>query len=51
MKIEYQDKVYEDKRQALCEFAFCHFPLTITVDGESMTFDWFSDLENFVNSH
>ncbi|MGN0743816.1 MAG: hypothetical protein ACI4MZ_00870 [Christensenellales bacterium] len=51
MTIVYQDKVYTDKRQALCEFAFCRFPLDLTIDGEKMTFDWFSDLENYVNSH
>ena len=51
MKIKYQSNEYTDKRQALCEFAFCHFPLTIQIDDETMTFDCFSSLESFILSY
>ena len=51
MTIVYQDKTYSDKRQALCEFAFCHFPLTAEIDGDAMTFDCFSVLETYILSH
>ena len=51
MKIEFENKIYTDKKQALTEFAFCHYPLTLTIDGNHMTFDWFSDLEKYVLSH
>lgn len=51
MKIEFENKIYTDKKQALTEFAFCHYPLTLTIDGNQMTFDWFSDLEKYVLSH
>ena len=51
MKIEFENKIYTDKKQALTEFAFCQYPLTLTIDGKQMTFDWFSDLEKCVLSH
>lgn len=51
MTIVYLDKIFTDKRQALNEFAFCHFPLTIEVDGIAMTFDCFSALEAYILSH
>lgn len=51
MTIVYSDKTFIDKRQALSEFAFCHFPLTVEVDGEALTFDCFSTLETYILSH
>lgn len=51
MTIEVEGKVYQNKEQALCELAFCHYPITVTVDGESLIFEWFSDLENYFKSH
>ncbi len=51
MTIVYSGITYTDKRQALGEFAFCHFPLSIEVDGVAMTFDCFSALETYILSH
>ncbi len=50
MLIVYQQKQFLDKKQALIEFAFCKFPLTINVDGDDMTFEEFSALERYVKS-
>jgi|GEM_PF-5377226 len=43
------DKQYDNKKQVLQELAFCHYPVTIEVDGKRFTFEWFSDVEKFVN--
>ena len=51
MKIEFENKIYTDKKQALTEFAFYHYPLTLTIDGNQMTFDWFSQLEEYILTH
>ena len=51
MNIVYSNKTFTDKRQALNEFAFCHFPLSIEVNGVAMTFDCFSALETYILSH
>ena len=51
MTIVYSNKTFTDKRQALNEFAFCHFPLSIEVNGVAMTFDCFSELETYILSH
>ena len=51
MTIEFENKTYDDKKQALCEFAFCHFPVTVKIDGEELRFDWFSDLEKYILTH
>ena len=40
-------KQFENKKQALWELAFCHYPVTIEVNGERRTFEWFSDVEKF----
>lgn len=50
MIILFENKQFNDKKQALNEFAFYHYPLTITVDGKEMTFDEFSALEKFIKS-
>jgi len=44
-------KEFSDKKQALVELAFSHFPLTIIVDGKEYHFDWFSDLEKFIKEY
>lgn len=51
MTIEFENKVYQDKKQALCEFAFCHFPVTVKIDGNELSFDRFSDLEKYILTH
>lgn len=50
MIILFENKQFDDEKQALSEFAFCHYPLTIVVDGKKMTFDEFSVLEKFIKS-
>ncbi|MBR4800847.1 MAG: hypothetical protein IK048_04190 [Clostridia bacterium] len=47
MKIVILGKQFEDKKQALEELAFCHYPVTIEVDGKTYTFEWFSEVERF----
>ncbi|MBQ3754855.1 MAG: hypothetical protein II867_01685 [Clostridia bacterium] len=47
MRIVIFGKQYDNKKQALSELAFCHYPVTIEVDGKSYTFEWFSDVEAF----
>ncbi len=51
MTIEFENKVYRDKKQALVELAFSHFPLTLKIDGNEVTFDWFSELEKYILNH
>ena len=51
MKIEFENKIYTDKKQALTEFAFCHYPLSVKIDGNEMTFVWFSQLEEYILTH
>lgn len=41
------EKRYKDKKQALLELAFCHYPVTVEVDGKRYTFEWFSEVETF----
>ena len=43
-------KQFESKKQALIELAFCHYPVTIEVNGEKHTFEWFSDVEKFFDA-
>lgn len=50
MIIVYQQNKYQDKKQALNEFAFCRFPLTVNIDGVDMTFDDFTSLESYIKS-
>ncbi len=51
MIIEFDSKRYEDKRQALCELAFCHFPVRITIDGRECVFEEFSALEEYLKNY
>lgn len=51
MTIEFNNKIYEDRTQALNELAFCSFPVTLKIDGNLLTFDWFSDLETYILTH
>ena len=41
------EKRFDNKKQALEELAFCHYPVTIEVDGKQYAFEWFSDVERF----
>ena len=47
-KIIILGKQFSDKGQALLELAFCHYPVSIIVDGEERTFEQFSDVEKFL---
>lgn len=50
MTILFGDKQFEDKKQALNEFAFCHFPVEMKVNGIKMVFEEFSTLENYIEN-
>lgn len=52
MKIVIVDlkKQFDNKKQALEELAFCHYPVTIEVNGEVLVFEWFSDIEKYFAS-
>ena len=52
MKIVIVDtgKQFDNKKQALLELAFCHYPVTVEIDGDVLTFEWFSDIENYFNN-
>lgn len=43
-------KQFDNKKQALLELAFCHYPVTIEVDGVEYFFEWFSKVEKFFES-
>jgi len=45
--IEESAKQFENKKQALLELAFCHYPVRIEVDGKQYAFEWFSEVETF----
>ena len=47
MRIVILGKQFENEKQALEELAFCHYPVTIEVDGKQYTFEWFSEVEAF----
>ncbi len=51
MIIEFNNSIYQDKKSALEELAFSHFPVTLKIDGNILTFDWFSDLETYILTH
>ena len=44
------DQQFEDKKQALLELAFCHYPVTVEVDGKRHVFEWFSDAQKFIEN-
>lgn len=49
MTLLFDNKQIIDKKQTLCEIAFCHFPVLIVVDGKDVCFDTFSEVEAFLN--
>lgn len=51
MTIIVNDKTFSDKKQALCELAFCHFPLSVIIDCKTLTFEEFSVLEQYILTH
>lgn len=51
MTIAIDNKVFTDKKQALCELAFCHFPVSVIIDGNTLIFEEFSVLENYILTH
>lgn len=51
MTIAIDNKVFTDKKQALCELAFCHFPVSVIIDGNALIFEEFSVLENYILTH
>lgn len=51
MIIAFDKKTFCDKKQALCELAFCRFPVQITIDDIVLVFEDFSTLEKYILSH
>ena len=48
--IQFEDKTYQDKKQALNALAFCHYPVIVTVDEKKETFDSFDKAREWVES-
>lgn len=44
------DKKFEDKKQAVTELAFCHYPVTVQIGEEVKTFASFDAAREFVES-
>lgn len=51
MTIIFDNKTFQDKKQALCELAFCRFPVSVIIDGNTLIFEEFSVLENYILTH
>ena len=49
-KIQIEDTIYQDKRQALNALAFCHYPVTVAVDGKSERFDSFDTAKDWIEN-
>ncbi len=49
MKIVIDEKQFEDKKQALFELAFCHYPVTVEIDEKILVFECFSAVEKYLN--
>ncbi len=50
MKVEIENKLFEDKKQALTWLAFCHYPVVVKADGEEKTFISFLDASEYIES-
>ncbi len=50
ISIDTIDKQFDNKKQVLLELAFCHYPVTVTLDDTTYTFDEFSKVEEFLKS-
>ena len=46
--ITVEGKTYQDKKQALNALAFCHYPVTVTVNGNTETFDSFDKVKDWI---
>ncbi|MBR5173910.1 MAG: hypothetical protein IKW16_03065 [Clostridia bacterium] len=43
-----EGKTYQDEKQALNALAFCHYPVTVSVDGKTATFSSFDEAREWV---
>jgi hypothetical protein len=50
ISIDSEQKQFDSKEQAVQTLAFCHYPVTITVDGMTCTFDSFDEAREWVES-
>ena len=48
--IQFENKTYCDKKQAVSALAFCHYPVTITVGDKTETFHSFDDAREWLDS-
>ena len=50
IRIDSEQKQFDSKEQAVSTLAFCHYPVTITIDGKTRTFDSFDRAREWVES-
>lgn len=48
--LESEQKQFDDKKQAVNTLAFCHYPVTIVIDGDARTFWSFDEAREWVES-
>lgn len=48
--IQFEDKNYDNKKQALNALAFCHYPVKVIVDDKENTFHSFDEVREWVES-
>ena len=49
--IQFEGKTFQDKKQALNALAFCHYPVTVVVNGNTQTFDSFDKVKDWVENY
>lgn len=50
LQIELQNKIFNNKKQALNELAFCHYPVDVVIDGNLFVFEDFMSAEAYLNN-
>ena len=48
--IQFEGKTFQDKKQALNALAFCHYPVTVVINGNTQTFDSFDKVKDWVET-
>lgn len=43
-------KKYDNKAQAITELAFCHYPVTVSVNGTEKKFASFDEAKSFIEN-
>ena len=50
MIMEIESKTFNNKEQAIIELAFCHYPVEVKVDNQTITFDSFDKAKEYVEN-